>query len=181
MDKVYQAQKYEEKIYQLWEEKGYFTPKIDPSKKPFVITLPPPNVTGGLHAGHTMYVIEDIMVRYHRMKGEPTLWLPGFDHASIAVEYLVNKQLVKEGKNKKEIGREEFLKRARKFANDSRNYIRQQLKKTGFSLDWTREAYTMDKVRSQAVKTAFAKLYRQGLIYQGDFLVNWCRVERNIS
>ena len=174
MDKRYQPEKVEEKIYQLWEEGGFFTPKIEKRKKPFVITLPPPNVTGSLHAGHAMYVVEDIMARYQRMKGEPTLWLPGFDHAAIAVEYLVNQELKKEGKTKEEVGREEFLRRAEKFANQSRHYIRQQLKRLGFSLDWSREAYTMDEKRSLAVKTAFKKLHQKGLIYKGDYLVNWC-------
>ena len=174
MDKRYQPEKVEEKIYQFWEEGGFFTPKIEKRKKPFVITLPPPNVTGSLHAGHAMYVVEDIMARYHRMKGEPTLWLPGFDHAAIAVEYLVNQELKKEGKTKEEVGREEFLRRAEKFANQSRHYIRQQLKRLGFSLDWSREAYTMDEKRSLAVKTAFKKLHQKGLIYKGDYLVNWC-------
>ena len=181
MDKTYNPRKTEIRIYSFWEEGGWFTPrpaKRDsgqaPKKKPFVITLPPPNVTGGLHAGHAMYVIEDIMTRYHRMQGEPTLWLPGFDHASIAVEYLVNRQLAKEGKTKKEIGREEFLRRAKKFTNESRKYIRNQLKKLGFSLDWTKEAYTMDETRSKAVKEAFGHLYRKGLIYQGERIINWC-------
>ena len=174
MDKIYNHQETETKIYSFWEKGGYFTPKIDRTKKPFVITLPPPNVTGGLHAGHAMYVIEDIMVRYHRMKQEPTLWLPGFDHASIAVEYLVNKQLTKEGLNKKTVGRDEFLKKAHEFATQSRNYIREQLKKLGFSLDWSREAYTMDEIRSQAVNAAFEKLYNQSLIYKGKRIINWC-------
>ena len=174
MDKRYQPEKVEEKIYRFWEEGGFFTPKIEKGKKPFVITLPPPNVTGSLHAGHAMYVVEDIMARYQRMKGEPTLWLPGFDHAAIAVEYLVNQELKKEGKTKEEVGREEFLRRAEKFANQSRHYIRQQLKHLGFSLDWSREAYTMDEKRSLAVKTAFKKLHQKGLIYKGDYLVNWC-------
>ena len=174
MEKTYQPQKVEKKIYQFWEKGGYFTPKIEPRKKPYTITLPPPNVTGGLHAGHAMYVVEDIMVRYHRMKGEPTLWLPGFDHASIAVEYLVSKELIKEGKNKKDIGRKEFLKKAEKFANESLKYIRDQLKLLGFSLDWTREAYTMDETRKKAVKEAFHRLYKKGLIYQGERLINWC-------
>ncbi len=174
MEKTYQPKKVEKKIYQFWEKGGFFTPKIDPKKKPFVITLPPPNVTGGLHAGHAMYVVEDIMVRYQRMQGKPTLWLPGFDHASIAVEYLVTKELIKEGKTKNQIDRKEFLKRARKFADDSRYYIRSQLKLLGFSLDWTREAYTMDKTRSEAVKKAFNHLHQKGLIYQDDRIVNWC-------
>lgn len=174
MEKTYNPQKVEKEIYQFWEKGGYFTPKIEPRKKPYTITLPPPNVTGGLHAGHAMYVVEDIMVRYHRMKGEPTLWLPGFDHASIAVEYLVSKELAKEGKNKKDIGRKEFLKKAEKFAHESLKYIRDQLKLLGFSLDWTREAYTMDETRKKAIKEAFNRLYKKGLIYQGERLINWC-------
>ena len=174
MNKTYQPRKTEKKIYQFWEKGGFFTPKIEPKKKPFTITLPPPNVTGGLHAGHAMYTVEDIMVRYHRMKGEPTLWLPGFDHASIAVEYLVGKELAKKGKTKKDIGRKKFLKRAREYADESRQYIRDQLKLLGFSLDWTREAYTMDEARTKAVKEAFNRLHKKGLIYQGERIINWC-------
>jgi len=174
MDKKYQPAKTEKKIYTFWEKGGFFTAKINPKKKPFVITLPPPNVTGSLHAGHAMYTVEDIMARYHRMKEKPTLFLPGFDHASIAVEYLVAKQLVKEGKTKQELGREEFLKRAQKYASQSKKYIRNQLKRLGFSLDWTREAYTMDKICSQAVKEAFDRLHKKGLIYQGERIINWC-------
>jgi len=174
MEKTYDPRAVEAKIYESWEKGGYFAPKKDPKKKPFVVTLPPPNVTGGLHAGHAMYVIEDIMARYHRMLGEPTLWLPGFDHASIAVEYLVCKQLAQEGKTKREIGREQFLTRAEKFADESRVYIREQLKKLGLSLDWSREVYTMDNQRSVAVKEAFARLYKGGFIYQGERLINWC-------
>ena len=174
MDKTYRPQEVEKKWYQFWEERGLFKPQIDPKKKPFVITLPPPNVTGGLHAGHALYTVEDILARYHRMKGDPTLFLPGFDHASISVEYLVSKELAKEGKTKKDIGREEFLWRAEKFANESRDYIRQQLKLLGFSLDWSREAYTMDEARSRAVKEAFNRLREKGLIYQGERIISWC-------
>lgn len=174
LSKIYEHQKVEKKIYRFWERKGFFKAKIVKGKRPFVITLPPPNVTGSLHAGHAMCVIEDILARYHRMKGEPTLFLPGFDHASIAVEYLVCKKLAQEGKTKQEIGKKEFLKQARKFANDSKKYIKSQLKKLGFSLDWSREAYTMDRIRSRAVKEAFWRLYKKGLIYQGEYIVNWC-------
>jgi len=174
MDKTYNPQKTEKEIYQFWEKGKYFTPKIIQGKKPFIITLPPPNVTGELHLGHAMYAIEDLMIRYHRMLGEPTLWLPGFDHASIAVEYLVGRELKKEGKTKQKIGREEFLKRAEKFAEKSKNYIKSQLISLGFSLDWTREAYTMDEKRSEAVKVTFNKLYEKGLIYQGERIITWC-------
>ena len=177
MDKTYGPQKTEPEIYELWEKGGYFQPQFKKgksAKKPFVITLPPPNVTGELHLGHVMYAIEDLMIRYHRMLGEPTLWLPGFDHASIAVEYLVNKQLKKEGQNKQQIGREEFLRKAKDFAENSRNYIKSQLVSLGFSLDWTKEAYTMDEKRSAAVKEAFKRLYDKGLIYQGERIITWC-------
>ncbi len=174
MEKTYNPQTTETKIYQFWEKGGWFKPQIKKGKKPFVITLPPPNVTGELHLGHAMYCLEDLMIRYHRMLGEPTLWLPGFDHASIAVEYLVNKQLKKEGQNKKSIGREEFLERAKEFAEKSKSYIKSQLVSLGFSLDWSKEAYTMDDLHSQAVKEAFQKLYDQDLIYQGERIINWC-------
>lgn len=174
MDKRYDHTKVEKRIYKFWEDGGYFTPKIARGKKPFVITLPPPNVTGELHLGHGMYTVEDILVRYHRMMSEPTLWLPGFDHASIAVSSLIDRQLAKEGKTRHEVGREEFLGRAEKFANNSKKYIKMQLKSLGFSLDWTREAYTLDKARSRAVKGAFLKLQKEGLIYRGERLINWC-------
>jgi len=174
LPKVYEPQKIEDKILRFWKKGGFFKAKIVPNKKPYVITLPPPNVTGGLHAGHAMCVIEDIIARHQRMTGNPTLWLPGFDHASIAVEYLVKKQLSKEGKTKQMIGRKEFLARTRKFAAESRKKIKNQLKKLGFSLDWDREVYTMDAERSNAVKEAFLKLYRKGMIYQGEYIVNWC-------
>lgn len=174
MEKQYQPEKTEEKIYQLWEKGGYFQVQKKAKGKPFVITLPPPNVTGELHLGHAMYCLEDLMIRYHRMLNQPTLWLPGFDHASIAVEYLVNKQLKKEGKTKKEIGHDEFLKRAQTFASNSRIHIKNQLISLGLSLDWSREAYTMDKNRSEAVKQAFEKLYQKGLIYQGEKITTWC-------
>ena len=173
MEKVYEPQKTEGKIYEFWEKGDYFQPQKS-QKKPFTITLPPPNVTGELHLGHAMYCLEDLMIRYHRMLGEPTLWLPGFDHASIAVEYLVNKQLKKEGQNKQQIGQEEFLKRAKDFAEKSKSYIKSQLVSLGFSLDWTKEAYTMDEQRSAAVKVAFQKLYDKGLIYQGERIITWC-------
>ena len=174
MEKIYQPSLVEKKIYHLWEKNGYFKPKAVKGKNPFVITLPPPNVTGELHLGHALYCLEDLMVRYHRMLGEPTLWLPGFDHASIAVEYLVNRQLKKEGKTKQEIGHEEFLKKAKEFAEKSKVYIKSQLISLGFSLDWEKEAYTMDEKRSLAVKEAFKRLYKKGLIYQGERIINWC-------
>ncbi len=174
MDKTYNPQQTEGKIYKFWEKGKYFQIQKNAQGEPFVITLPPPNVTGELHLGHALYCLEDLMIRYHRMLGKPTLWIPGFDHASIAVEYLVNKQLKKEGQSKKEIGRQEFLKRAKKFAEESKKRIKNQLISLGFSLDWRYEAYTMDEKRTKAVKTAFQKLYEKNLIYQGERIINWC-------
>jgi len=173
MEKQYQADQVENKISQLWQDKNCFQPTVS-DKKPFVVTLPPPNLTGSLHAGHVMMVIEDIAARFNRMKHRPTLFLPGFDHASIAVEHLVTQQIIKEGKNKKELGREEFLKRAHQFAEKSRFYIKKQLRQLGFSVDWSREAYTMSPDYSKAVITAFKHLQRKGLIYQGEKIINWC-------
>lgn len=174
MDKRYRPERVEKEISALWEKGNYFTPKIDPEEEPFVITLPPPNVTGGLHAGHAMYTIEDIMVRFNRMKGAPTLFLPGFDHASIAVEYLVSKQIRKTGQTKFDLGKEKFLEQAHQFADQSRDYIKKQLKLLGFSLDWSREAYTMSQDYSKAVEAAFDRLKEKDLIYQGETIVNWC-------
>lgn len=174
LSKRYNPLQTEDKIYRFWEKGGFFVGKIVKNKKPFVITLPPPNLTGGLHAGHALCLIEDIIIRQKKMAGRPTLFLPGFDHASIAVEYLVNKELKKEGKSKKDVGREEFIKRAKEFTKKSRQKIKHQLKKLGFGLDWTREIYTLDAKRKKAVKEAFNRLYKKGLIYQGEYIVNWC-------
>ena len=135
LEKKYSPQKIEAKIYRFWEKGKYFQAKIVKNKKPFVITLPPPNVTGALHIGHGMCSVEDVFARYWRLQKKPVLFFPGFDHASIAVEYLVSKQLKKEGKTKEEIGKKEFLKRARAFARQSRKRIREQFKKLGFSND----------------------------------------------
>ena len=138
------------------------------------MVLPPPNVTGTLHIGHAaMLTIEDIMVRYARMSGKKTLWLPGTDHAAIATQSRVEKNLEKEGIKKNDLGREEFLKKVEKFAQDSHDTIINQSKKMGSSLDWSREAYTLDAERNFAVKTAFKKMYDDEIIYRGHRIVNW--------
>ena len=177
----YDPKNTEEKIYKLWEESGFFNPDICVEKGKtlfdapiFSIVLPPPNVTGNLHTGHAlMLVIEDIMVRYARMRGKRTLWLPGTDHAAIATQAKVEKLLEKESLHKNTLGREEFLKRVEKFAKDSHDTIVNQAKKMGASLDWSREAYTLDETRNLAVRTAFKKMYDDGLIYRGHRIVNW--------
>jgi valyl-tRNA synthetase len=177
----YNPQSTEDRIYKLWEESGFFNPDIcvekgvtDKDAKAFSMVLPPPNVTGTLHIGHaSMLVIEDIMVRFARMQGKRTLWLPGTDHAAIATQSKVEKLLEKEGIRKNDLGREEFLKRVEKFAQESHDTIINQSKKMGASLDWSREAYTLDEKRNFAVRTAFKKMYDDGLIYRGHRIVNW--------
>jgi valyl-tRNA synthetase len=173
--KAYEPGKIEKKWYDFWLQQGYFAPKIDPNKKPFVIIMPPPNVTGELHLGHALTAtLEDIMVRWHRMKGEPTLWLPGTDHAGIATQVVVEQQMAKQGQTKGEIGREEFTKLTWEWANKRREDIRHQHQLLGASCDWVRERFTLDEGPSKAVRTAFVRLYDKGLIYRGERMINWC-------
>ena len=175
MPKAYEAGKVEQKWYQFWLEKGYFKPEIDPEKKPFVIIMPPPNVTGELHIGHALTAaLEDIMTRWHRMKGEPTLWLPGVDHAGIATQVVVERQLAKEGTDRYQIGREKFEERAWQWAKQCHGTIVQQHQRLGISCDWDREVFTLDEGPSRAVRTAFLRLYEKGLIYRGERIINWC-------
>ncbi len=173
--KAYDPKKVETKWYRFWLEKGYFTPKIDPKKKPFVIIMPPPNVTGELHLGHALTAtLEDIMVRWHRMKGEPTLWLPGIDHAGIAAQVVVEQTLAKEGRSRHDLGRERFLERMWQWMAKYRGAIAEQHKRLGISCDWSRERFTMDEGPSRAVRTTFVRLYEKGLIYRGERIINWC-------
>ncbi len=175
MPKAYEPGKAEDKWYKFWMEKGYFTPKIDKQKKPFVITMPPPNVTGELHSGHALEMsLQDAMIRWHRMKGEPTLWLPGLDHAAIAAQVVVERQLAKEGIDRHKLGREKFLERMYKWVDACRDTITNQFKKLGVSCDWTRLRFTMDEVSTRAVRTTFKNLYDKGLIYRGERIINWC-------
>jgi valyl-tRNA synthetase len=180
--KAYSPQETEDKILALWEKSGFSNPDTCVKKgftkktaKPFSIVLPPPNVTGTLHMGHAaMLAIEDILIRFHRMRGRKTLWLPGTDHAAIATESKVEQTLYKtEGKTRHELGRPEFLRRVEQFAKESHDTILRQIKKIGASLDWSREAYTLDQERNLAVRTAFIRMYEAGLIYRGDRIVNW--------
>ncbi len=182
LPKVYEPHNYEDEIYKKWEESGLFNPDVCVAKgftksdaEPFSIVLPPPNVTGTLHMGHAaMLAIEDVMVRYHRMKGDKTLWVPGTDHAAIATQSKVEKLVMEaEGKSKYDLGRAEFLKRVEKFAQESHDTIVNQCKKMGASLDWSREAYTLDEKRNLAVRTVFKKMYDDGLIYRGYRVINW--------
>ncbi len=175
MPKAYEPGKVEQKWYQFWMEKGYFTPRIDREKKPFVIIMPPPNVTGELHVGHALTAtLEDIMIRWHRMKGEPTLWLPGVDHAGIATQVVLEKMLAREGIDRHQLGREEFLERIKQWAIKCRQTIAAQHQRLGISCDWSRERFTLDEGPSRAVRTTFVRLYEKGLIYRGERIINWC-------
>lgn len=175
LPKNFEPQAFEGPIYNNWEQKGYFTPAIDPQKAPYSIVIPPPNITGQLHMGHALNnTVQDIIIRHKRMQGFSTLWLPGTDHASIATEVKIVEQLQKEGLSKEGIGRTEFLRRAYLWKEKYGGRIVQQLRCLGSSCDWTREAFTMDERCSRAVREVFVNLYRQGKIYRGSRIINWC-------
>ncbi|HEY5119063.1 MAG TPA: valine--tRNA ligase, partial [Anaerolineales bacterium] len=174
LPKTYDFHAVERKLYEWWESSGYFQPVIDHNRKPFVISIPPPNVTGELHLGHAMFVsIEDLMIRYHRMRGEPTLWLPGSDHAGIATQLLVERMLEREGTSREALGREKFLQRAWEWKRKYGGIIYDQLRRLGASCDWTRERFTLDDGLALSVREAFVRLFEKGLLYRGPRLVNW--------
>ena len=175
MDKAYNPHAVEARWYDWWEAQGYFTPDVDPNREPYTIIMPPPNVTGELHIGHALTnAIEDILIRWKRMSGYSTLYLPGEDHAGIAGQNVVEKELAKEGLTRHDLGREKFLERTWDWMNRYRPRIRYQLRRLGASCDWTRERFTMDPGPARAVRVAFKRLYDRGLIYRGERIVNWC-------
>ena len=195
MDKIYNHKKVEEKIYKMWEKNRYFIPKTDPSashstlrdepsgsdskssgqaKKPFSIILPPPNANAPLHFGHAMYVAEDILIRYHRMKGDSTLWLPGSDHAGFETQFVFEKKLEKEGKSRFDFDRETLYKMILDYVLENKKGMQNQLKRLGFSLDWSRNKFTLDEDIIKIVYKTFKKMYDDGLIYRGERLVNYC-------
>ena len=180
--KTYDFKATEERIYAWWEAQGFFQPSndprkkgFDPARKPFVISIPPPNVTGELHLGHAAFVaMEDLMIRYHRMQGVPTLWVPGSDHAGIATQLKVEEDLLRtEEVTRDELGREEFLKRTWAWKEKYHAVISRQIRRLGASCDWSRERFTLDEGLSVAVREAFVRLYEKGLIYRGPRLINW--------
>ena len=181
LSKTYDFKTSEDRIYRWWEKQGYFqpvndpnTPGFDPGRKPYVISIPPPNITGELHLGSALFVsLEDLMIRYHRMKGVPTLWVPGSDHAGIATQLQLEKALMAEGLNREKIGREEFLKRTWNWKEKYGGIITDQIRRLGASCDWKRERFTLDAGLSRAVREAFVRLYEKGLIYRGPRLINW--------
>lgn len=175
MEKTYKPQLFEKKLYEFWSKGGYFGAKPNPDKEPFTIVMPPPNITGQLHMGHALdETVQDIIIRFKRMSGYEALWIPGTDHASIATEVKIVDKLKAEGLDKREIGREEFLRRAWEWKKQYGGRIVEQLKTLGSSCDWSREAFTMDENLSAAVLEVFCKLYDKGLIYRGDRIINWC-------
>ncbi len=175
MPTAYEPSSVEEKIYQFWLEKNLFSSRPDGEKSPFTIVIPPPNVTGSLHMGHALNnSLQDAIIRYKRLVGFNTLWIPGTDHGGIATQNVVEKILFSEGKNKNDLGREKFLERMWRWRKETGDTILEQLKKLGCALDWNRTRFTMDEVCSRAVREAFVRLFNKGLIYRGKRLVNWC-------
>ncbi|MCD6475332.1 MAG: valine--tRNA ligase [Anaerolineaceae bacterium] len=181
LPKTYDFTATEQRLYEWWEKMGFFQPgndpnepNHDPSKKPFVISIPPANVTGKLHLGHAMFVsMEDLMIRYHRMKGEPTLWVPGIDHAGIATQLRVEETLREQGTTREEVGREKFEEITWAWKHEYGGHITNQIRRLGASCDWSRERFTLDDGLSKAVREAFVTLFEQGLIYRGPRLINW--------
>ncbi len=174
MEKVYDHTLVEEKIYKNWEEGGYFQPETNPDGKPYSIILPPPNANGDLHFGHAMFVVEDILIRYHRMLGDSALWLPGTDHAGTETQFVYEKKLQLDGKSRFDFSRDELFKHIWEYVQENRGGIQKQLKRLGFSLDWSREKFTLDPDIVEIVKDTFRKMYNDGLIYRDYRLVNYC-------
>ena len=175
LDKQYSPQNVEDRTYKFWCDHKYFHAEVNPDKKPYTIVIPPPNITGQLHMGHALdETLQDILIRWRRMEGYETLWLPGTDHASIATEAKIVEAMRKEGITKEDIGREKFLERAWEWKAQYGGRIVEQLKKLGSSCDWDRERFTLDEGCSKAVREVFCKLYDKGLIYRGERIINWC-------
>lgn len=179
LPKIYEPKETEDEIYQKWEKSGYFNPdnlKLPKDAKTYTLVLPPPNITDKLHLGHvSMLAIEDLLIRYHRMKEFKTLWIPGTDHAAIATQNVVEKKLLREkGLTRHDLGKEKFMEEVWKFLRETQRTILRQIKKTGASLDWSREAFTLDEPREKAVRKMFVDMYKAGIIYRGERIVNWC-------
>ncbi len=173
--RAYDPAPVEQRVYQYWLDRGYFTAQREPGRQPFTIIMPPPNVTGELHLGHALEkAVEDALVRWRRMRGEPTLWLPGTDHAGIATQWAVERQLAEEGKDRQQMGREEFVDLVWEHVGKYGGIIHEQSRRLGISADWTRHRFTLDPGPSKAVRTTFVNLYDKGLIYRHERIINWC-------
>jgi valyl-tRNA synthetase len=175
LDKVYDPKRIEEKWYSYWEKAGFFSARADGAQPPYCIVIPPPNVTGSLHMGHALNnTLQDILIRFKRLQGLDVLWMPGTDHAGIATQNVVERMLATEGKDRHDLGREAFIERVWQWKEESGGIIIKQLKRLGCSCDWSRERFTMDDGLSRAVREVFVRLYEEGLIYKGDYIINWC-------
>ncbi len=175
LDKVYDPQRIETKWYDYWEAQGLFTAQTDDHRPAYCIVIPPPNITGSLHMGHALNnTLQDILIRFQRMRGADALWMPGTDHAGIATQNVVERMLAQEGRDRHQVGREAFITRVWQWKEESGGAIIKQLKRLGCSCDWSRERFTMDEGLSRAVREVFVRLYEEGLIYQGDYIINWC-------
>jgi valyl-tRNA synthetase len=175
LPKAYEPQSVESKWYRYWEDEGYFKPRPGATGTPFVISMPPPNVTGALHLGHAITAtVEDILIRYHRMRGDDTLWVPGEDHAGIATQAVVERLLAQEGTDRHQIGREAFVERVWQWVHQYKSRIQDQHRRLGASCDWSRERFTLDEGLSRSVREVFVRLYDEGLIYRGERIINWC-------
>jgi valyl-tRNA synthetase len=175
LPKAYEFSAVEKKWYEYWEQQKKFQASMEDGKPSFSIVIPPPNVTGVLHVGHALNnTLQDVLVRFRRMEGYNTLWLPGTDHAGIATQNVVERQLAAENISRHDIGRIKFIERVWQWKEESGGQIINQLKRLGCSCDWDRERFTMDEGLSRAVREVFTRLYHEGLIYRGDYIINWC-------
>ena len=173
--KTYSPHDIEEKWYKFWRDEDYFHAADTSDKPPYSVVIPPPNITGSLHIGHALdNTLQDVLIRWRRQQGYNTLWMPGTDHAGIVTEIIMEKQLATWGTSREELGREKFIARMWNWKDESRGTIIDQLEQLGCSCDWERERFTMDEGLSKAVRTAFVQLYNDGLIYRGEYMVNWC-------
>ena len=175
LSKAYNPKEVEDRLYEWWEKQGYFRAYPDPNKKPFTIIMPPPNVTGELHLGHAMTAaIQDTLTRYHRMLGDMALYLPGTDHAGIATQVVVERELQKQNLSRHDVGREKFLAMVWEWVKSTGDKIDNQHRRLGASCDWTRKTFTLDDGPAKAVRTTFKNLYDEGLIYRSERMINWC-------
>src|SRR3989338_9948355 len=177
MDKIYDQTKIESKWYQFWEESGFFKPEINPSGKPYTIVLPLPNASGMMHTGNVLMIaIEDLLIRWHRMKGEAALWLPGTDHAGTETQITYERELKKEGKSRFQFDRETLYKNIAEFVFKNKRFIENQIRAMGASVDWTRYKFTLDEDVLETVRSTFEKLHKDGLVYRDNYMVNYCPV-----
>ncbi len=175
LEKVYNPSEIEQKWYDYWEANSLFRADANSNRPPYSLVIPPPNITGSLHMGHALNnTMQDILIRAKRMQGYNALWMPGTDHAGIATQNVVERMLAAEGKDRHQVGREAFIKRVWQWKEESGGRIISQLKRLGCSCDWSRERFTMDAGLSAAVREVFVRLYEDGLIYKGDYIINWC-------